>query len=167
MIARFLPNGELDESFGGDGVIGAGEPSAKLVLQPDAAILTAYRRRGRADVEVDLDFEAPVFGAGLDAAVAGLPGGDFVTAGLVRDPMSAFVLQRFGRGGEPVPSFGQGGRVRTTVACEGPVDYAELYDVLAEPGQGIYVYGVTARRGRQGFWLTTHDLEGAARPALR
>jgi hypothetical protein len=133
-VARFLPSGELDRSFGGDGRIGTGEPSAKIALQPDGAIVSASGRRLGHQGKFDEDFMPRVADSTFAGGIATLPDGSFFVASLVRSRMRSFVLQRFDRQGQVM------GQTLTSFAGDEAVADAEVLDVIAAAGR-IYVLG--------------------------
>jgi uncharacterized delta-60 repeat protein len=138
-LARYLPNGMLDPSFGHHGLVttdfGSGRTALAyaLALQPDGKIVVAgfsvstagfmdlalarYRPNGSLD---------PTFGSGgkvltdivsgdHDAAyaLALQPDGKIVVAGYAA---SDFALARYRSNGSLDPAFGSGGIVRTSIA---------------------------------------------------
>ena len=57
-VARFLPDGTIDSSFGVDGFAGPGGDSYDMILQPDGKILTvgSYLARLKTDGTLDSSF---------------------------------------------------------------------------------------------------------------
>ena len=135
MLARFLRDGTLDESFGDDGVVLTtfAEDSFAigyaLAIQPDGKIVVAGEigqsfivGRFNSDGSPDSDFgngaahqhSAP-FVSGLAFDVALLDDGRILAAGVTGDggPGSDFALARLESDGDPDLSFGDDGGART------------------------------------------------------
>jgi hypothetical protein len=132
-VARFLAHG-LDQDFGGDGVVGTGQPSAKVALQTDGTIVTATGQRYSRTGELDPAFRADIADSTFAGGVAALSHGRFAVASLVRAQMRAFVLQVFANDGREML------RNLTTFAPAREYGTAAVLDVLAAP-RAIYVFG--------------------------
>jgi uncharacterized delta-60 repeat protein len=133
IIARFGARG-LDGEFGRGGVVGTGEPSARIALLAGGSIVTAAGRRYRSDGEVDAAVSAPIADAVFAGGIAALPRRRFVVASLVRAQMRAFVLQVFTQHGR------EEARSTTTFAPAHRYGTADLLDVVAGRGK-VYVLG--------------------------
>ena len=154
LLARFDADG-LDREFGDDGVVGTGQPSAKVAIARDS-IVTASGRRYAAEGDLDESFDAPVADAVFAGGVAALPGGRFAVASLVRAQMRAFALQVFSADGRQVA------RSETTFAPLHKYGTADLLDVQAH-GWTVYVLGrYSPDPGGAGFahFLYRFDLDG-------
>jgi uncharacterized delta-60 repeat protein len=143
LLARYLPNGSPDPSFGKGGYVETGGIAQAVALQPDGKVVVAgigngymvarYNRNGSPDTTFGTNGitntvipEPP--GTGSDAranAVAVLPGGDILVAGTVAwdggDPLvppSSFALARYTPNGSLDPTFGDGGIVQTAFSGE-------------------------------------------------
>ncbi len=159
-LARYMTNGALDPSFGGDGTVttsfrGDGRGTG-LVIQDNGKIVAAGIARGKfalARYNVDGTFD-PTFGkngrvttgftpAGAGAWDVGLdPDGRIVAAG---DASGSFAVARYRRTGRLDASFGDHGRVMTKFGQAGADAWA-----LAIQGNGRIVVAGEAhvRRGR-------------------
>ena len=133
IIARFGARG-LDEKFGRGGVVGTGEPSARIAGLADGSIVTAAGRRYRSDGEVGAAVSAPIADAVFAGGIAVLPRRRFAVASLVRAQMRAFVLQVFTQDGR------EEARSKTTFAPARRYSTADLLDVVAGRGK-VYVLG--------------------------
>jgi uncharacterized delta-60 repeat protein len=132
-LARYTPDGRLDPTFGGGGLVTGPEGTVLAVaIQQDGRIVTAGRNNDT-DYVMSLTRYLPngaidsTFGSG--GIVAGPPGdanaiaiqadGKIVVAGGSPDPdtgsTSEFTLLRFLSGGAPDPDFGSKGAVRTQI----------------------------------------------------
>ncbi|MDQ2630437.1 MAG: hypothetical protein M3Y75_05615, partial [Actinomycetota bacterium] len=128
MLARLLPNGALDPSFGQDGVVRAAEAgetlgggAGGLVIREDGSILIAGYGGLRAFTPtgaLDTGFGAGgvVKAGGLPGALLGLPGGKVVLASSTAASFccgssSDLVVSRYLANGSPDPEFGGDGSV--------------------------------------------------------
>lgn len=164
-LARYLPDGALDASFGGDGKVTTdisallGLPAANarasaVVLQPDGRIVAIggnFFVRYLADGSLDASFgdagltaiaQRPLEGAFELFAAALQPDGKMVAVGLVfnfNPPfVNSFVLARVLSDGTFDPSFGIDGLVKTDVALN-----ASLAAVALQPDGKIVAAGRT------------------------
>jgi uncharacterized delta-60 repeat protein len=136
-LARYRPNGRLDTSFGGDGVVRTDftddfDGAMGVAIQANGKIVTAgsagginpafalarYRPDGTLDDSFGGDGKVRTnfspFGAedvAQDLAVQA--NGRIVAAGLAREPDFSFALARYRRDGTLDESFGGDGKVRT------------------------------------------------------
>jgi uncharacterized delta-60 repeat protein len=120
-LARYLPDGRLDPTFGTEGLVTvSGGFAHALVLQPDGKLVTAGSGLTRCLPDGRLD---PTFGDGgrvttdfLALALVLQPDGTLVAAGgssPFGDETSDFALARYLPEGRLDASFGVGGRVTT------------------------------------------------------
>lgn len=160
LIARFLPNGEPDTTFSGDGLVeeapGSGSASVHAIAPAAAGALIVAGQvderfalvRYRDDGTIDAAFGdagiARVSSAtrpnGLAEDVAVLPDGRIVAAGQTSADFSdrAFTVARLTTGGAPDPSFAGAGTVTETF------DESSEASVLVPLGDGrIYAVGTT------------------------
>jgi uncharacterized delta-60 repeat protein len=133
-LARYLPNGSLDSSFGSHGLVtypdfGTSEDSFGLLLQADGKIVAANGDlvRYNADGSLDSSFglNGRVTTPGFDAAgIALQAAGKIVAAGT--GPNCGFMLARYDSNGVLDSSFGTGGLVTTTIGsgCDATVSVA-------------------------------------------
>lgn len=133
-LARYLPNGSLDSSFGSHGLatypdFGTSEYSFGLLLQPDEKIVAANGDlvRYNADGKLDPGFglEGRVDTPGFEAAgIALQTDGKIVAAGAA--PTCGFMIARYLSDGVLDSSFGTGGLVTTTIGsrCDAAVSVA-------------------------------------------
>jgi uncharacterized delta-60 repeat protein len=133
-LARYLPNGSLDSSFGTGGRVtypgfGTSEYSFGLLLQPDGKIvasngdLVRYKPDGSLDSSFGID--GRVTTPGFDAAGIALQSdGKIIAAG--SGPNCGFMLARYDSNGMLDPSFGTGGLVTTAIGsgCDAAVSVA-------------------------------------------
>jgi uncharacterized delta-60 repeat protein len=130
-LARYLPNGTLDRTFGSEGIvstpIAAGfTGGSDLALQPDGRIVVTGSTdndfavaRYEADGSLDESFgthgaETTQIGPMASAGAVGLQAdGKIVLAGSADE---AFALTRYEADGSVDPSFGEGGVLTTTIA---------------------------------------------------
>lgn len=158
-LLRFHPNGTLDMSFGGTGIVFADfsrkfQVATSIALQPDGKILlsgsaladlrTVDHGVARFNPDGTLD---PTFGMGglvlggfsrtdLGLALELRPDGGFFVAGYDRSgPTATFALLRYDPNGEVDPSFGAGGLVTTNFP--GPGD--DMIFALLVDGDGRVV----------------------------
>lgn len=134
-VARYLPDGTLDGSFGIDGRVttdfgGISDGARAVTLQPDGRIVAVgssdggfavarYERDGRLDPSFGDDGRVVTGfgpkGGGYGSAVAVQPDGRIAVAGSVDSTElgEAFAIVRYLPGGALDPTFGDGGRVIT------------------------------------------------------
>ena len=155
-IARYNPNGALDPTFDGDGMLVSAPSSDNgatggVVVQPDGKVVVAgyaftsfggmmlarYTAAGDFDPTFDLTTAPP----GYAEALARQPDGKLVVVGTtaVSDSDEEFVVARFGRSGAPDRSF-HGGYVVTDL---GGWDQAQ--GVALAPDGKIVAGGVSGR----------------------
>jgi uncharacterized delta-60 repeat protein len=159
-LARYLPNGRLDSSFGRRGRVltdGGLDPNA-AAIQADGKIvavgegnltefaLARYTRRGRLDASFgkggivdDATLRPECEPWAEAAAVQG--DGKIVVTGLCNadDPVNGFFTARYDNAGRLDPSFGRGGSVLTDF---GAGTYADGLAVAIQPDGKILVGGV-------------------------
>jgi uncharacterized delta-60 repeat protein len=181
---RFLPNGDPDSSFGGDGETAAaisgrgGGGALAAALQPDGKIVLAgYRGASMAvarflpsgDLDPEFDGDGTIkirfsrrHATALDVEL--LPDGRIVIGSLLlRSPRQRpRVLRETGSGmvvlssqGALDPSFGAGGKLRTPV----------LFGDLTVSGDDIVVTGKEPKRPRR-LAVARFGLDGAPDPSL-
>ncbi|MFI6006039.1 calcium-binding protein [Streptomyces sp. NPDC051366] len=160
-VARYLPNGSLDPTFSGDGMVtadfGGTEFGNAVAVQPDGKVVAAGSGgvgvallRYNADGSPDAGFGTggrtsvhfPGDGGGANA-MALQPNGKIVTAGQADDPNSQeandFGLARFNTNGTVDTGFGGDGFVVT-----GFLDWDEARGVLVQPDGNIVAAGYGA-----------------------
>ncbi len=159
VVARLLPNGTLDAGFGTNGrvVVNFGSTDFCLAMRllSDGKILLA----GRAYNGITSDFALArllpngtldnTFGTSgkqmLDLfgeqesinAIAVQPDGKIVAVGETTNVTSSFAVARLLANGSLDPSFGNGGKVKTTFGTESDV----AYDVALQPDGKMMVVG--------------------------
>jgi uncharacterized delta-60 repeat protein len=132
-LARYMPDGALDSSFGTQGVVTGPEGAASAVaVQPDGRIVVAGRLtepdsdfavlRYKADGRIDTSFGVSGVATGPrgDArAVAIQPDGQILVAGSGPDPQrpdrATIFVARFASDGSPDPGFGSNGVARMLI----------------------------------------------------
>lgn len=114
LLARYLPDGRLDPSFGRGGVVYAGSP-----VPAGAAPARNFCRKGAVDAEGRV-----VIGGNSESDVA-----------------YDFMLARYLPDGQPDPSFGQGGTAIIDVGGQNGLD--QLYDFALLPDGAIVAVGMT------------------------
>jgi uncharacterized delta-60 repeat protein len=129
-VARYLPNGTLDPSFGTGGKVttdfGSDDVGHALVMQPDGKLVVAgtaggnfalarYRPNGRLDPSFGPGGKVTTDFGGTDEglALALQADGRLVVAGIA-GPCCAFGLARYRANGMLDRGFGTGGKVTTT-----------------------------------------------------
>ncbi|WP_328619641.1 calcium-binding protein [Streptomyces sp. NBC_00354] len=160
-VARYLPNGSLDPTFSGDGMVtadfGGTEFGNAVAVQPDGKVVAAGSGgvgvallRYNADGSPDAGFGTggrtsvhfPGDGGGANA-MALQANGKIVTAGQADDPNSQeandFGLARFNTNGTVDTGFGGDGFVVT-----GFLDWDEARGVLVQPDGNIVAAGYGA-----------------------
>jgi uncharacterized delta-60 repeat protein len=173
-LARYLPNGALDPSFGGDGRVRSdfGSYALAVALQPDGKIVVAgwsstasgggafalarYLPNGTLDVTFsDAGTVRTNFGSGSEDqafALAIQPNGKIVVAG-VSDSSDGFALARYLSNGTLDPSFSGDGKVRTPFGS-GSRDEARALAI--QPDGKIVVAGVSTASGTNDFALARY-----------
>ena len=173
-LARYLPNGTLDSSFGGDGMVttdfGAREVAYALVIQPDSKIVVAgggaivndndvalarYRPNGSLDPSFDSDGMVTTDFVGGDDSASGLvlqPDGKIVVAGVAVDVSgnNDFALARYHPNGSLDETFSGGGKVRTEFSSGNDEAATAL---VMQPHDGRLVVAGGSFRPRGGFRL--------------
>ena len=141
-LARYLPNGSLDRTFGGDGRVGYWDPTDPpsdidahaVAIQPDGRILAAggydvwfmgiarFLPHGRLDPSFGGDGVVRTKVKGSEQALNALalqPGGRILAAGSswphesITEGVPRFVVIRYRRNGSLDPSWGGDGKVAT------------------------------------------------------
>lgn len=127
-VARYLPDGSPDPSWGGDGVVSLPGPlnasATDIALQPDGRVvvagssgsLVAYAARLLPDGGIDPDFGTggiAILPTKDAAAVAVQPDGKIVVAGQIGDPRRDVALVRLEANGSFDMGFGTGGVVQS------------------------------------------------------
>jgi uncharacterized delta-60 repeat protein len=159
-VARLLPDGRLDQSFGAGGVVlfgGVGLKDSRaqgLAVREGGGILLA----GGADLGASGHLIALTGAGALDPGFGGdglvelpnsprsmltLSGGEILVAGstsqLCCPKAGSFVLSRYLGNGSPDPSFGEGGVAQLAIA-----DVNEAEDLGIAPGGKVLLAGATA-----------------------
>jgi uncharacterized delta-60 repeat protein len=171
-LARYLPDGRLDPSFGEGGKVVTdffdnSDAAEGVAIQPNGRIVVVgrafrggtsfdfamarYRSDGRLDTrfgsggKVTRDFFGQFDNA---SAVAVLPGGKLLVGGSAFNSMTSgdYALARFEPDGRPDLSFGTGGAV--TIDFDGLQD--EAFDLAVQPDQHYVLVGRAFIRGE--FW---------------
>jgi uncharacterized delta-60 repeat protein len=171
-VARLLPDGQLDSTFGVGGQValgGGGSPHLSLVLQPDGKLVVASARvltRLLPDGQLDSTFGSEgTVTTSFDGALVLQPDGKLVLAGaevrvpLTSPPLSDLLLTRIQPDGRLDATFGLGGTVMTTVqgSLEGPT--------LLQQSEGKLVVA-SIRAGAVATRFTTRDILLARYQAL-
>ncbi len=177
-VARYLPDGQLDPSFDGDGRLttdfGAVDAAYALMLQADGQIVVAgnsgnfinsnfalarYLADGRLDAAFDGDGRLTTdFGAAESAhALALQPDGKIVAAGEIRSGAfaSSFALARYLADGQLDAAFDGDGRLTTTF---GSSDSA--YALALQPDGKIVVAGSVSTLSNPDFALARYLADG-------
>lgn len=164
-IARYLPDGSLDSSFGVGGKLttefgpATFDQMQALAVQPDGKLIAAgysntklalvrYSVDGSLDksfgnaglVVTELDINSSNFGRILANAVSVQPDGKILAAGEALQPSSderSFVLVRYNNSGTLDADFGNAGKVITDF---GGVDYAQA--IALQPDGKIILAGI-------------------------
>jgi uncharacterized delta-60 repeat protein len=177
VLARYLPDGRLDPTFGQDGIVttdlGQGIDSARgLVLQPDGRLVTvghggtgAYPVAVRYLPDGSLD---PTFGRGGRVTMAGpmtgamaaalQPDGRIVVAGNANGTNPALAVARLLADGTPDTSFGDDGQVVTAVGWQANADA-----VIVQSNGRIAVAGaadIGKQRGQFAFLVARYEPDG-------
>jgi uncharacterized delta-60 repeat protein len=142
-LARFMPDGRLDGSFGDQGVVvnAAALPGYGLVVQPDGKILTiapGILARYESDGSLDLSFGDGGIALSVPDAhdLALLADGRILVVGtdVFTDP--SVVVGRYTATGDPDTTFGEGGEVRTPIG-----QYVFMTAIAVQPDDRIVVTG--------------------------
>lgn len=185
-LARYRPNGSLDTSFGTGGrvttKVGSNGGASDVVVQANGKVVAAgtssddfvllrYNANGSLDTSFGTGGEVTTaFGFPADAhALALQTDGKLIVAGGGRtgaggDPKYEFVLARYTPDGSLDPSFGTGGKVRTSfVACICDLSYgAEANAVDVQPNGKIVAAGQELNGGARGaFALARYNPGGS------
>jgi len=157
-LARLLPSGALDQSFGQGGAVSASSAKESyfveavgLAVREDGSILVAGRRAlyaftsaGAPDPGFGKDGVVEV--SGTAGALLGLPGGKAALAGSSGESCcektGSFVVSRYLPNGSPDPEFGSGGSVSLAV---GEADSPTA--LVAGPGDTILLGGEAGSSG--------------------
>jgi uncharacterized delta-60 repeat protein len=195
LLARYLPNGSPDRSFGKGGYAETGPPylgiAQGVALQPDGKIVVAgigvmgefmvtrYNRNGSPDTTFGTNGitntvipEPPGTSDARANAVAVLPGGEILVAGTVTwdggDPLvppSSFALARYTPGGSLDPTFGDGGIVQTAFIGEDT-----LAGIAVQPDGKIVATGTGALFGHgtdiETIALARYEPDGSLDPTF-
>ncbi len=173
-VARFSPDGRLDENFGTAGItttrVGADASGAAAVaLQPDGHIVVAgtafsngptdddfavvrYTSTGRLDPEfgsagiTTTDFGDGTSRVSLDRGAALLlqPDARIVVAGFTRGERASFAAARYNSDGRLDTTFGSGGKVQVSAA------EPQVYSAVLENSGDIVVAGSAGASGTSG-----------------
>jgi uncharacterized delta-60 repeat protein len=178
-LARYLPNGTLDPSFGGDGTVttdfgsGSSDGAAALVLQPDGKIVVAgsssdsdggafalarYRPNGTLDPSFSGDGRVLTdFGGSEDGAatLALQPNSKIVVAGFSNaSGTNDFAVARYLPNGTLDATFSGDGKVRTDF---GGGSYEVAYALAIQPRDGrLVVAGGSNASGNDGFAVSRY-----------
>ena len=179
-LARYLPNGALDRTFGGDGKVGHWEPSSPpsamyafaVAIQPDGRILAAggydvfamgiarVLPHGRLDPSFGGDGVVRTDVKGAEQSVSALalqPGGRILAAGSswphesITEGVPRFVVIRYLRDGSLDPSWGGDGKVATYFPGSAYAAGAAL-----QPDGRLVVAGEIGLYGGEGFALARY-----------
>ncbi|HKR22442.1 MAG TPA: hypothetical protein VJS17_07605, partial [Pyrinomonadaceae bacterium] len=174
-IARFLPNGDLDQDFSGDGKIlfnfGVGtETATDVVLQSDGKIVVAGFRAGQtgpstvvarlnADGTTDNNFGPgangivqPVDGSNRATSVVIEASGKILIGGDISQlPETDFLVTRLNTNGTKDTTFAVGGSARTSFGVE---DRAE--ELLLQPDGKVVAAGNSVNSGTGAFVLARY-----------
>jgi uncharacterized delta-60 repeat protein len=194
-VARYLPNGALDESFGGDGRVttsfdnlNLSDRAADVAIQPDGKLVVVGAvskptlggqfavARYRPDGSLDPDFSVDgrqTFGFGSDlaahdvACAVVLDGTDIVVAGWSDQGArgNEVAIARLTAGGSLDPTFGVGGRRTSGADGAGPGDDA-AYDLIPQPNGGYVAVGASELAGFDVFSFYRYDHNGALDPGF-
>lgn len=189
-LARFLPDGTLDASFGQGGktapdLFGTNSSFQDIALQPDGKIVAAGWLSPSGPVGTDFDFWLARYNSdgSLDAgfgnggkvitdlsshsedilsAIAVQPDGRIVAVGMVRRPGGTgdFVVVRYRPDGGLDPEFGTDGKAVTDMMA-GHDDLA--FGVALQPDGKIVAVGFTA--GAE-YGLARYDIRGRLDPSF-
>ena len=144
-LARFLPSGRLDRTFGNQGTVAnsAGLPAFRALIQPDGKIVTIgsdLLARYNSDGTLDSRFgnggivKDPVPGEGQGGALD--LRGRILVAGWTDVSPVEFVVARYTRRGTLDSTFGSGGIVETAIG-----ESAEAHAITIQPDNKIVAVG--------------------------
>lgn len=177
-LVRYLSNGDLDPTFGGDGVVLTARQGVDglqllgLILQPDGRVVAAgwsdggfFLARYNDDGELDPSFGdggtvITTFTRGLHGASALTiqPDGKLVAAGQAGSgPRCSLALARYNTDGSLDGSFGGDGRVRTDLGdgCE------RISEVRVQPDGMIVAVGGAGPSGNQDLAVIRYTENGS------
>jgi len=182
-IARFHPNGQLDETFSNDGKILlnfgiATEQAEDVVIQPDGKIVVAGVRSGPTAAVARLNSDGSIddtFGSGANGVVQPLEGINRATS-LVLDPSGKilvagdgsspspnnFILMRLNIDGSKDTSFAGSGIVFTDVGLE---DHA--VELLRQSDGKVVLVGQSTSNGSGAFVLARYLTVAPDEPVLQ
>jgi uncharacterized delta-60 repeat protein len=143
-LARFMPDGRVDRSFGDEGIVvnTAGSPGYELAVQADGRILSiapGMLARYEPDGSLDQSFgEGGIVVPIPDANdLALLDNGTILVVGTDVSPEeTAVVVARYTADGELDATFGDGGEARTPVG-----EYCHMQALAVQADGGIVVTG--------------------------
>ena len=184
-VVRYNPDGALDTTFGGDGIVttGLGRSSSEIgnavQVQADGKILVAgwtaasndsdfvvvrYNPTGTLDTSFSGDgiARASVSQADTGTDVAIDPNGKVVVVGTITDPVSGidFAAVRYNSDGTLDTTFSGDGVVTTPIGSAGKSDWA--YAVQAQPDGKVLVAGQSyAATGDADFTLVRYESNGS------
>ena len=182
-LVRYNPNGSLDSSFDGDGVLttvmqasGGGDELNALALQPDGKIVAAGIStnstnrdigvaRYNTDGSLDTSFNSSgklifSFAAGSDdygLTMVLQPDGKIVVAGATSGQGYDFALVRFASNGSLDTSFGTAGQVVTPIGPGG--DF--VWSMALRTDGKIVAAGETGSGNSKDFALARYDSDGS------
>ncbi|MGH8066966.1 MAG: DUF4214 domain-containing protein [Candidatus Entotheonellia bacterium] len=185
LLARYLPDGRLDASFGIGGAVttdfGAGDQANALILQPDGklvvaggsspgphvgnTILARYHPDGSLDGSFGVGGKAIVNLGGASNGASALliqPDGKLVVtgfAGASRVMPSSLVIARFQPEGSLDPTFGQAGKVTFTSPSAGQA-------LIQQPDGNLVVAGSFSTSSSSGLLLVRYLPDGRMDPAF-
>jgi uncharacterized delta-60 repeat protein len=181
LIVRYNPNGSLDTSFSGDGIVtdtrggnlGDANAPSSVAIQPDGKVITggAYTRslsvtggdvtlvRYNADGTYDFSFgsggrlliPSPTVSEAI-RAIALLPDGRIVAAG---ESGADFLLMRFNADGSPDVTFDGDGRLTTAI-----VNGSRASSLLLRPSGKIFLSG-SSSTAAQGIVAASYNADGS------
>jgi uncharacterized delta-60 repeat protein len=179
-LARYLPDGSLDPSFGGDGTIltdfeNKNDLGKAVALQPDGRILMAgytysmecqfalarYNSDGSLDNTFDSDGKVTssfINGDDYATSIALQPDGKIILGGTRQGNSTAFILVRYNNDGSLDKSFGVSGIVMTDVGqAEG------VNDVGIQPQDGKIIAAGRVLKDDNLFYLmlTRYNIDGS------
>jgi uncharacterized delta-60 repeat protein len=182
-LARLLPDGRLDPSFGATASgqfaidLGGYNVAQHIVLQPNGAIVVSGRPIGDqpANNHTDVARFLPdgrldlSFGSGGQLKLAGIdvgqglalqPNGKLVLVGTALQttapPTSRFVLMRINADGSPDASFGTAGAASTALA-----EHATAGGVALQDDGKLVVVGTRALSANQNFIVARYNTDGS------
>jgi uncharacterized delta-60 repeat protein len=141
-IYRYLPSGQLDTSFDGDGVIRIAVVAHRVLIQPDEKMIVAGEglnlARYNADGSIDTTFGANGIipyrpNSPIDGDAALMPDGRIVATGAAR-------VARFTANGQPDPTFSGDGETPGGGYGVAPGDDGSIYTVTGQNGYIVKHY---------------------------